>query len=131
MSTQETAQEADIESIAVPQQTESVKSILKNRNFRYIWSAQLISDFGDSLTNVALLFLINSLTGSAAAVATMFIVLTVPQVTFGLVAGVYVDRLDRKRIMIMSDLARGFLVLGFALVGSRDLIWLLYSIAFV
>lgn len=108
-----------------------IKTLLQNRNFRFLWIAQVVSDFGDSLTNIALLFLINSLTGSAAAVATMFIVLTIPQITFGLVAGVYVDRLDRKRIMILSDLARGFMVLGFIAVGSRDLIWLLYVVAFV
>lgn len=107
------------------------RDLLRNRNFRFLWLGQIISDFGDSLTNLALLFLINKLTGSTAALATMLIVLTVPQITFGLVAGVYVDRLDRKRIMIVSDLLRGLLVLGFVLVASRDLIWLLYVVAFV
>ena len=65
---------------------------------------------------LTLLVLVNALTGSTAALATMFIVLTIPQITFGLVAGVYVDRLDRKKIMIVSDLVRGALVLGFILV---------------
>ena len=61
----------------------------------------------------------------------MAIVLAIPQVTFGLVAGVYVDRLDRKKIMIVSDLLRGLLVLGFTLVSSRDQLWLLYLIGFL
>ena len=47
------------------------------------------------------------------------------------VAGVYVDRLDRKRVMVISDLIRGLLVLGFILVDSADKIWLLYLIGFV
>jgi MFS family permease len=52
-------------------------------------------------------------------------------VTFGLVAGVYVDRWDRKRIMIVSDFLRGLLVLGFVFVRSADMIWLLYVIGFL
>ncbi|MFL5733840.1 MAG: MFS transporter [Chloroflexia bacterium] len=107
------------------------KDLMRNRNFRFLWLGQVISDFGDSLTSLSLLFLINKLTGSTAALATMLIVLTIPQITFGLVAGVYVDRLDRKRIMIVSDLLRGLLVLGFMFVASPDLVWLLYVIAFV
>ncbi|HET9222791.1 MAG TPA: MFS transporter, partial [Roseiflexaceae bacterium] len=113
------------------EQTLTIREVLKLRDFRLLWLAQIVSDFGDSLTTLALLILVNQLTGSTAALATMAIVLAVPQVTFGLVAGVYVDRLDRKRIMIVSDLLRGMLVLGFTLVGSRDQLWLLYLIAFV
>lgn len=108
-----------------------LKTLLKNRNFLFVWLAQAISDFGDSLTSIALLFLINSLTGSAAAIATVFVLLTIPQITFGLVAGVYVDRLDRKQIMIISDLLRGLLVFGFVFVRSADTLWLLYLLAFV
>jgi MFS family permease len=108
-----------------------LRALLSNRNFRYLWTGQVVSDFGDSLTNLALLITINQLTGSTAALATMLIVLTIPQVTFGLVAGVYVDRWDRKRIMIVSDLLRGLLVLCFVLVHSADMIWLLYVIGFL
>src|SRR5262245_27297676 len=108
----------------------AVRAVLQLRDFRLLWLAQIVSDFGDSLTTLALLILVNQLTGSTAALATMAIVLAIPQVTFGLVAGVYVDRMDRKRIMIVSDLLRGFLVLGFTLVGSRDQLWLLYLIGF-
>lgn len=108
-----------------------LRALLRNRNFRYLWTGQVVSDFGDSLTNLALLITINQLTGSTAALATMLIVLTIPQVTFGLVSGVYVDRWDRKRIMVVSDLLRGLLVLGFVLVRSADMIWLLYVIGFL
>src|SRR3954471_13467980 len=109
----------------------SARTVLKIRDFRLLWLAQVISDFGDSLTNLTLLILINQLTGSTAALATMAIVLGIPQVTFGLLAGVYVDRWDRKRIMILSDLARGGLVLGFIGAMATGQLWLLYVIAFV
>jgi len=107
------------------------RGVLQIRNFRLLWLGQIISDFGDSLTNLALLILVNRLTGSTAALAVMAIVLAVPQVTFGLIAGVYVDRLDRKRIMILSDLLRGVMVLGFAFVTTPERLWLLYGIGFI
>jgi len=63
----------------------SARTVLKIRDFRLLWLAQVISDFGDSLTNLTLLILINQLTGSTAALATMAIVLGIPQelLTFG------------------------------------------------
>jgi DHA3 family macrolide efflux protein-like MFS transporter len=54
-----------------------------------------------------------------------------PQLAFGLLAGVYVDRMDRKRIMIVSDVLRGFMVLCLALVTSPEHLWLLYLIGFI
>jgi MFS family permease len=108
-----------------------LKSLLRNPNFRMLWTGQIISDFGDSLTNLALLIIINQLTSSTAALATMLIMLAIPQVTFGLVAGVYVDRWNRKTVMIASDVVRGVLVLGFIFVSSVDVLWLMYLIGFV
>ena len=81
-------------------------------------SASSISEAGDGLTNLTLLLLVNALTGSTAALAGMAIVLAIPPLTIGLVAGTYVDRLDRRRIMLASDLLRAVVVLGFILVGS-------------
>ncbi len=108
-----------------------LKSLLRNPNFRMLWTGQIISDFGDSLTNLALLIIINQLTSSTAALTTMLIMLAIPQVTFGLVAGVYVDRWNRKTVMIASDVVRGVLVLGFIFVSSVDVLWLMYLIGFV
>jgi MFS family permease len=122
------------EHIMAQEKPAGLKDLLKNRNFKFLWLGQIVSDFGDSLTMLALLILVNQITGSAAAIATMFIVLLLPQVTVGLVAGVYVDRLDRKRIMVVSDLVRGALVLGFvgvALLGTADYLWLMYLIGFL
>lgn len=108
-----------------------LRDLLKIRDFRYLWFGQIISNFGDSMTNLGLLLLVNALTGSTAALATMAIALALPSLTFGLIAGVYVDRLDRRRVMIVSDLVRGILVLGFVLVDSPEKIWILYTIGFV
>jgi MFS family permease len=104
---------------------------LQNRNFLLLWAGHVISAFGDALTNLTLLILVNALTGSTAAIATMTILLAIPQVTIGLLGGVYADRWDRKRILLVSDLARGVLVLGFLFVDSAERLWLLYALAFV
>jgi MFS family permease len=107
------------------------RDLLRLPAYRTLWLAQLVSDAGDSLTNIALLLLVNALTGSTAAIAAMAIVLAIPPLTIGLVAGTYVDRWDRRRIMLASDLLRSVLVLGFAVVGNAGLLPLLYAIAFV
>ena len=108
-----------------------VRSILRIREYRLLWTGQLISDAGDAVTNFALLLLVNALTGSTAALAAMAIVLAIPSLTIGLVAGTYVDRVDRRRIMLASDLLRALFVLGFIAVGSASSLWLLYVLAFV
>ena len=114
-----------------PETSFGFKDLLKVVNFRYLWLGQVVSDLGNSMTNLALLLLVNRLTGSTAALATMAIVLALPSLTVGLLAGVIVDRSDRKRLMILSDLLRGFFVLGFTLVDTPDKIWILYVFGFV
>ena len=106
------------------------RDLLRLPAYRTVWLAQLISDVGDSLTNIALLLLVNALTGSTTAIAAMAIALAIPPLTIGLIAGTYVDRWDRRRIMLASDLIRSVLVLGFVLVGSAGQLPLLYLIAF-
>jgi MFS family permease len=108
-----------------------MKRLLAIGNFRKLWLSHVISSFGDALTNLALLITAQRLTGSTAAVATTAVAVALPQLLFGLFAGVLVDRWDRKRVMIASDLARAFLVLGFLAVTSPDRMWLLYVVAFV
>lgn len=109
----------------------SARQLLHNRNFFLLWSGHVISAFGDAVTNLTLLILVNALTGSTAAIATMTILLAIPQVTIGLLGGVFADRWERKRILLFSDLVRGLLVFGFIFVDSAQRLWLLYALAFV
>jgi len=109
----------------------SARDVLRLPNYRRLWLGQLVSEAGDGLTNLALLLLVNSITGSTAAIAAMAICLAIPPLTIGLFAGAYVDRADRRRIMLASDLLRAIVVLGFVLVGSADRLWLLFLFAFV
>src|SRR5204863_6362718 len=99
---------------------------LRSPDFRRLWIAHGISQAGDSLTALALLLTVNRLTGSTAMIATLTVVLSVPQLGLGLLAGVLVDRWDRRWTMLVSDVLRGTLVLGFLLVRNSNDIWLLY-----
>ena len=107
----------------------SARDVLRIPDYRRLFAAQAVSDFGDALTSIALLLVVNALTGSTAALALMAIALALPQVTVGVLAGVYVDRWDRRTVMLVSDLVRAGLVLGFVVVQSVDLLWLMYLLA--
>ena len=107
----------------------SARGVMRIRDFRRLFVGQTISDFGDAMTSLALLLVVYKLTGSTAALALMAICLALPQVTVGVIAGVYVDRWDRRKVMLASDLLRAALVLGFVFVRSVDTLWLLYVLA--
>jgi len=116
--------------VAGADQATGLRELLRIPDFRRLWLAQIISDMGDNLTFVTLLFLVQRLTGSTVALAGLAISITVPSLVFGLISGVYVDRWDRRTVMIVSDILRGLVVLGLVWIRSPDLIWLIYLIAF-
>jgi len=108
-----------------------VRELFGIRDYRLIWTGQAVSNSGDALTNLALLLTTQRLTGSTAAVATTAIAIALPTLLFGFVAGAYVDRWNRKRVMIVSDLFRTSFVLAFLLVTTVDRMWVLYVVAFI
>jgi MFS family permease len=111
--------------------TLGARDILRIPDFRRLFVAQAISDVGDGLTLLTLLLVVNQLTHSTAALAVMAIAVALPPVTIGLVAGAYADRLDRRRIMLVSDSLRGLLVLGFIATATIERLPILYVLAFV
>lgn len=110
--------------------TMGVRDILRIRDYRHLIGGQIVSDVGDGITLLLVLLVINDLTGSTAMLALMAIAEAVPAFTVGLVAGVYVDRWDRRRIMLASDLLRAAVVLAFGLVQSAALVPLLFVLGF-
>src|SRR5438046_2564690 len=87
-----------------------VFGVLKRPELRAVWFAEWISDVGNFVTFIALAVFINQLTHSVAAVGLVFALRAVPTFTVGPFAAVLVDRLDRRRVMIVSDLLRAALV---------------------
>lgn len=106
------------------------RELLANADFRRLWMAQLVSFFGDSLTTMGLLFLVQRTYGDAGSVAGILIANTLPFLLVGLVAGVWVDRWNRKVVMVWTDLVRAGLVLLVPVIGA-DHLWLLYALIFV
>ncbi len=88
------------------------RNIIKNRNFFLLWIGQIISQFGDRLDQMALIGLIHKFApGSTTQIAKLMSFTILPVFLIGPIAGVYVDRWDRRRTMIVSDILRGILVL--------------------
>ena len=101
----------------------------RNRNYRYTWSGQVVSEIGDHFNNVAVFSLALANTHSGLVVTGVMLARAVPAVMAGPLAGVVLDRLDRKRIMIASDLIRAVVALGFILAIPRKDTWLLYLLS--
>ena len=107
----------------------SYLSILRgNRNFRLLYIGQTISQLGDWFNAVAIFALLLDLTSSATAVAWMMIVQFLPVAVIGPLAGVVVDRVDRRRLMIGTDIVRGALILALLLIHRADQVWIAYVV---
>jgi MFS family permease len=106
-------------------------AVLRQRNFTLLWAGGLISMLGDWLLFIALPFYIYGLTGSALATGAMFITETLPIVLFGSLGGVFADRWDRKKTMIVTDVLRAALLLLLLTVSSREWLWAIYLVVFV
>jgi MFS family permease len=104
---------------------------LRQRSFGFLWLAGLISVIGDWLIIVALPFYIYEQTGSPLAVGGLFVAYYAPRILVSPLAGLIVDRLDRKQIMVVSDLARVPLLLALLAVHSPAQLWILYLAIFV
>lgn len=97
-----------------------------NRNFRLLWLAQIVSELGDWFYAIAIYSLLLELTGSARSIALAYVLQVLPQVFVAPAAGVVNDRMSRKRVMILTDLACAVIVLGMLLVRSPAMVWLAY-----
>ena len=104
-----------------------VRILRENRNFRLLYIGQTISQLGDWFNAVAVYALLLDLTGSATAVAWMMITQLLPIAVVGPVAGVVVDRVDRRRLMIGTDVLRGCLILLLLFVRRADQVWIAYA----
>jgi MFS family permease len=104
----------------------SISLIRRNRDFRRLYAASLISLGGDWFLLVALFGLVLHFTDSALAVALVLAVEDLMYFLLSPVAGVLADRIDRRRLMVGADVARAFLCLGFLLIHTDSLVWLAF-----
>jgi len=94
-----------------------VRELLKDKNFFLLWFAQIVSNFGDRLNQMALIGLIYiRIPGSTIELAKLLSFTILPVFIIGPIAGIYVDRWNRRATMIACDIIRGLLVLLIPLV---------------
>lgn len=99
-----------------------------NKNYRRLWLAQIVSNFGDWFGILAVYAIIKTYSGSELLLGLIIVVKMLSLAFSSPIAGFLTDRFNRRQLMIISDIARGILVLGFILIKSGDLLWLAYSI---
>ncbi len=104
--------------------------LFRNRSFMALWIGQTISFIGDYFYFLAIPIMVERLTGSTLMVGLSTISTTLPVLVLGPVAGVFVDRWDRKQTMVVSDVLRGLLVLLCLLVRRPEQVWLYYLVGF-
>ena len=87
----------------------SIPALLRNNpNLRYLWWGQIVSQLGDWFNSIALYSLLFALTGSATSIALLLVLQLLPAAVVTPLAGVVIDRFDRRTIMIAADVLRGF-----------------------
>lgn len=86
------------------------RPLLATRDFGLIWSGQLIAQIGDGISKLALLWFVYAITGSPLKTSIIGLLQTIPPIVLGPIIGVYVDRLPKKILLIVSDLLRALLI---------------------
>jgi len=108
-----------------------IQLLKTQRPFRNLWYGQVISELGDWLNSIAIYTLILQLGGAGMAMATAMMAKLLPIFFVSPLAGVLVDRMDRIKIMIVSDVLRFIVVLGFLWIDDAGDLWLLYTLTVV
>lgn len=96
-----------------------------------MWIGQIVSAFGDSIYNIALMWWVLDVTGSSVVLGNVFALSVLPRVIIGPIAGVVVDRTSRKWIIVLADLFRGVIIVWMALMALKGTLQIghLYVIA--
>src|SRR5687767_390710 len=106
-------------------------TLLRQRNFALLWFGGLISIMGDWVLGVALPFFVYQVSGSTLATAVMVAAELLPRLLFGSIAGVFVDRWDRRKVMVIASLGQGLVILPLFLVRSAETLWIVYVVTFI
>jgi MFS family permease len=106
-----------------------VLALLRRRSFALLWFAGLVSVAGDWLLHIALPFYVYEQTGSTVATAGMIVASLTPTVLLGSVAGVFVDRWARRRVLVVTNLLQAATVLVLLVVPADGWLWLVFVVA--
>ena len=117
----------------MPGRASSVVEPRFRSDFWKFWTGQTISTLGSSFSTFALPLLIFQLTRSSLNLALTVVATVLPYLLFGLVIGAWVDRVNRKRVMVITDLARALVIASIPLASAQGLLsaWWIYAVAFL
>ncbi|HET9614971.1 MAG TPA: MFS transporter [Candidatus Limnocylindrales bacterium] len=100
--------------------------VFRNRSFLLLWIAQAATQIGGNMVIFGLTVIISASTGSTTAVSALILTFLLPAVLFSALAGVFVDRLDRRLVLVFTNVLRGAAFVAIFLVGNNlGLIYLL------
>ena len=105
---------------------EYLSLLRRNRDYRFLWLGNVVSLLGDWFNLIAAAELITELSNSGVAISYLFLARFLPLFFFSPLAGVLADRYNRKTLMVVSDVLRAVVVLGFLVVGVTRQVWLFY-----
>lgn len=116
-----------------PTEASGFKALLKNRSFLFLWIGQVVSQIADkvlAVMSIALLTTYNIPVKYAASSSSyVFVATTIPAILFGAAAGIFVDRYPKKKIMVISDLIRGGLILLLPILPKEFVVLLFITFA--
>ena len=105
--------------------------LLRQRNFGLLWWGGLVSFIGDWIMFVSLPLYVLNITGSVAAMGALILVGRLPSIVLGSIAGVYVDRWDRKWTLVITNVVLGFVIAPLIFLQGPEQVWLVYLVSLV
>ena len=95
------------------------REVFANRPFLALWLAQVLSQIADNFLYFVLIVTVYKQTGSNTAVSGLVLAFTIPALTLGLLAGVLVDRVDKRSVLLFSNLARAVTAVAFIFLANN------------
>ena len=114
------AGQANVEAVTAPvpaPTTSSTAAVLRNRPFLLLWLSQLATQIGVNMVLYALTVVVLEASSLSSAVSALFLTFLVPSVLFSALAGVYVDRIDRRTMLVVTNALRAAILIGIWAVG--------------
>ncbi|HJW21146.1 MAG TPA: MFS transporter [Candidatus Limnocylindrales bacterium] len=105
-------------------------AVLRNRLFLFLWLAQVATQIGANMVLYALVVMVREATDLNSAVAVLFLTFLMPSVLFSALAGVYVDRFDRRWVLVITNLLRATFLVAIFLAGGNITVVLVFNIIF-
>ena len=114
----------------VPGPTGSAAAVLKNRAFLLLWLSQVATQIGVNMVLYALTVVVLEASNLSSAVSALFLTFLVPSVLLSALAGVYVDRVDRRLMLVITNALRAVVLIGIFAVGNDIVLVLILNTIF-